>query len=43
MTVLDLAKYISSDSLWNGQNVQIYLKKDKEIELVPRVGIILYY
>ena len=38
MTVLDLAKYISSDSLWNAQIVQIYLKQSKEIELVPRVG-----
>ena len=37
-TVLNLAKYISSDSLWNAQIVQIYLKKSKEIELVPRVG-----
>ena len=37
-TVLDLAKYISSDSLWKAQIVQIYLKKNKEIELVPRVG-----
>ena len=38
MTVLDLAKYISSDSLWNAQIIQIYLKDNKEIELVPRVG-----
>lgn len=38
MTVLDLAKHISSDSLWNAQIVQIYLKDNKEIELVPRVG-----
>ena len=38
MTVLDLAKYLSSDSLWNAQIVQIYLKENKEIELVPRVG-----
>jgi cell division protein FtsQ len=38
MTVLDLAKYLSSDSLWNTQIVQIYLKENKEIELVPRVG-----
>ncbi|MBL6662897.1 MAG: hypothetical protein ISP71_02230 [Flavobacteriales bacterium] len=38
MTVLDLAKYIYSDSLWNAQIVQIYLKENKEIELVPRVG-----
>tara|TARA_B100000886_G_scaffold114471_1_gene76987 strand:- start:370 stop:1095 length:726 start_codon:yes stop_codon:yes gene_type:complete len=38
MTVLDLAKYISSDSLWNAQILQIYLKENKEIELVPRVG-----
>ena len=28
MTVLDLAKYISSDSLWNAQIVQIYLKRE---------------
>ncbi|MEC8273500.1 MAG: hypothetical protein VXZ76_01530, partial [Bacteroidota bacterium] len=38
MTVLGLAKYLSSDSLWNAQIVQIYLKENKEIELVPRVG-----
>ena len=38
MTILDLAKYISSDSLWNAQIVQIYLLENKEIELVPRVG-----
>ena len=38
MTVLDLAKYISSDSLWNAQIIQVYLKDNKEIELVPRVG-----
>lgn len=38
MTILDLAKYISSDSLWNAQIVQIYLQENKEIELVPRVG-----
>ena len=38
VTILDLAKYISSDSLWNAQIVQIYLKENKEIELVPRVG-----
>ena len=38
MTVLDLAKYLSYDSLWNAQIVQIYLKENKEIELVPRVG-----
>jgi len=38
MTILDLAKYLSSDSLWNAQIVQIYIKENKEIELVPRVG-----
>tara|TARA_B100001057_G_scaffold336063_1_gene336842 strand:- start:9 stop:734 length:726 start_codon:yes stop_codon:yes gene_type:complete len=38
MNILDLVKYISSDSLWNAQIVQIFLKDNKEIELVPRVG-----
>lgn len=38
MTVLDLARYISSDSLLNAQIIQIFLKDNKEIELVPRVG-----
>tara|TARA_Y100000991_G_C21924356_1_gene327988 strand:- start:338 stop:1063 length:726 start_codon:yes stop_codon:yes gene_type:complete len=38
ITVLNLAKQISSDSLWNSQIMQIYIKENKEIELVPRVG-----
>ncbi len=38
MNILELTKYISSDSLWNAQIVQIYLKDNKEIELIPRVG-----
>ena len=36
--VLALARYISSDSLWKSQIVQIYFKENKEIELIPRVG-----
>lgn len=36
--VLKLAKYISSDSLWKSQIVQIFVTKNKEIELIPRVG-----
>tara|TARA_B100001059_G_scaffold55117_5_gene49854 strand:- start:10924 stop:11649 length:726 start_codon:yes stop_codon:yes gene_type:complete len=35
---LILANYISSDSLWQSQIVQIYFKDNKEIELIPRVG-----
>lgn len=35
---LVLANYISSDSLWQSQIVQIYFKENKEIELIPRVG-----
>ena len=35
---LTLANYISSDSLWKSQIIQIYFKKNKEIELIPRVG-----
>ena len=36
--VLSLANYISSDSLWKSQIIQIYFKENKEIELIPRVG-----
>jgi cell division protein FtsQ len=32
------AAYISKDSLWNAQIAQLYVNKDHEIELVPRVG-----
>ena len=41
---LELADYISSDSLWKSQIIQIYFKENKEIELIPRVGnhIILF-
>ena len=36
--VLQLAKYISSDTFWKSQIIQIYIKENKEIELIPRVG-----
>ncbi len=32
------AKYITADSLWNDQIVQVYVNADKDMELVPRVG-----
>lgn len=32
------AAYISRDSLWDAQISQIYVNKDHEIELIPRVG-----
>jgi cell division protein FtsQ len=32
------ADYIRKDSLWDAQIAQIYVNKDHEIELVPRVG-----
>tara|TARA_B100000886_G_scaffold114470_1_gene76983 strand:- start:370 stop:1095 length:726 start_codon:yes stop_codon:yes gene_type:complete len=38
VTVLNLAKQIYSDSIWSSQIIQIYIKENKEIELVPRVG-----
>mgnify|MGYP001212828689 CR=1 FL=1 len=38
IAVLNLAKQISSDSLWSSQIMQIYIKENKEIELIPRVG-----
>lgn len=33
-----VASFISQDSLWNEQIVQMYVNDKKEIELVPRVG-----
>lgn len=32
------AKFISEDSLWNDQVVQLYVNENKDMELVPRVG-----
>ena len=32
------AEFISQDSLWDAQIAQMYVNKDHEIELVPRVG-----
>jgi cell division protein FtsQ len=32
------AEYIRKDSLWDAQVAQVYINKDHEIELVPRVG-----
>ncbi len=32
------AKFISQDSLWNDQIVQVFVNTDKDMELVPRVG-----
>lgn len=32
------ADYIRNDSLWDAQIDQIYVNKDREIELIPRVG-----
>ena len=36
--VLQLANYIASDLFWKSQITQIFVTKDKEIELIPRVG-----
>ncbi|MDA9555055.1 cell division protein FtsQ [Pelobium sp.] len=32
------AKYITADSLWNEQIVQVFVNDNKDIELIPRVG-----
>ena len=41
-TVLDdlyeLAQYINADGFWKAQIEQIYINKENEIELIPRVG-----
>ncbi|MFB2117674.1 cell division protein FtsQ/DivIB [Parapedobacter sp. 2B3] len=36
--VFKTAQYISSDSLWSSQVVQLYVNEQHDIELVPRVG-----
>jgi cell division protein FtsQ len=36
--VFRTADYIRKDSLWDAQIAQIYVNKDHEIELIPRVG-----
>lgn len=38
MALYKTSDYIRKDSLWNAQVAQIYVNKDHEIELVPRVG-----
>lgn len=38
LAVFKTAGYIRKDSLWQAQIAQIYVNKDHEIELVPRVG-----
>jgi cell division protein FtsQ len=36
--IFKTAAFIKKDSLWDAQIAQIYINKDHEIELVPRVG-----
>lgn len=36
--IFKTAKYISKDSLWSNQVVQLFVNQDQDIELVPRVG-----
>jgi len=36
--IFKTANYILNDSLWSAQIAQIYVDKDHEIELIPRVG-----
>jgi cell division protein FtsQ len=38
MQLFKTADYIRRDSLWDAQIAQLYVNKDHEIELVPRVG-----
>lgn len=33
-----LAKYVQADSLWNSQIEQVYINRDSQIEMVPRLG-----
>src|SRR3546814_880226 len=36
--IFKTAQYISTDSLWSSQVVQLYVNEHHDIELVPRVG-----
>jgi cell division protein FtsQ len=36
--VHQLAEYIRKDKLWNAQVVQLYVDKNHEFEIVPRIG-----
>ncbi|PPL00084.1 cell division protein FtsQ/DivIB [Parapedobacter indicus] len=36
--IFKTAQFISDDSVWNSQVVQLYVNKEQDIELVPRVG-----
>jgi len=38
MQLFKAANYIRNDSLWDAQVAQVYVNKDHEIELIPRVG-----
>ena len=37
--LFDFVTYITNDSFWNAQIDQIYIKENKKIELVPKVGL----
>jgi cell division protein FtsQ len=36
--VLELAEFINSNDFWRSQVVQLYLNKNKDFEIIPRVG-----
>lgn len=36
--IYNLAKFIHEDNFWKSQVVQIYVTKDQEFEIIPRVG-----
>ncbi len=38
LALFKTADYIRKDSLWDAQIAQLYVNKDREIELIPRVG-----
>jgi cell division protein FtsQ len=35
---LELANFINQDEFWNAQIVQLYLNRNQDLELIPRVG-----
>jgi len=36
--IFKTAQFISNDSIWNSQVVQLYVNEQRDIELIPRVG-----
>lgn len=41
--LFDFINFVSADEFWNSQIEQIYVRQDKTLELVPRIGDMIIY